>query len=271
MEIHPFHFGLRTQEFLHMWVIASCGTMPLWTLPAWLLHPRWTLFACCFSKQTVQRASKTNPQPLKPTQKLRSELLAFRCTRMEESWINFTTGCSSYWWKPGTHLNPTGLLKTSPAPYLPLKTRPDKVWTRKNPKRKLHTQHVIGSFSDLPPFVPRVLFACLNHRALIFTLAEILGWHNYCFTSSTSQLSTQRAFLMRSFVCNYFSPGHHIPTSSHHLPKVKGVFETGAFRPLISPKKERERAVSIWLQSQRVKANNSKEVGQSALRENAGV
>lgn len=99
---------------------------------------------------------------------------------------------------------------------------------------------LIGSFSDLPPFVPRVPFACLNDIRLIFTLAEIFGWHNYCFTSPTSQLSTQRAFLMRSFVCNYFSPGHHIPTTSHHLPTVKGVFETRAFRPFIfSWRKER--------------------------------
>lgn len=48
---------------------------------------------------------------------------------------------------------------------------------------------------------------------------------------------------MRSFVCNYFSPGHHIPTSSHHLPTVKGVFETRAFQTLhfLLKKKKKER------------------------------
>lgn len=153
------------QEFLYMWVIASRGMMPLWTFPAWLLHPQWTLFACCFSKQTVQRASKTNPQPLKPTQKLRSELLTFRCTLMEESWTDFISSRSRFWWKLGTHPNPTGRQKTreNPSPNWPSKQA--EVWTDKNvlidsfqkhwkPTRKWHTQHMIGSFSDSPPFCP---------------------------------------------------------------------------------------------------------------------
>lgn len=42
---------------------------------------------------------------------------------------------------------------------------------------------------------------------------------------------------MRSFVCNYFSPGHHILPSSHHLPMVEGVSEAAENSdPSFSPK-----------------------------------
>lgn len=56
---------------------------------------------------------------------------------------------------------------------------------------------------------------------------------------------------MRSFVCNYFSPGQHIPTASHHLPTVKGVFETRAFRPFIFSRKEREGCQRLAAESAR--------------------
>lgn len=76
---------------------------------------------------------------------------------------------------------------------------------------------------------------------------------------------------MRSFVCNYFSCGYHIPPAPHHLPMVMagggGSFRLGQFQPFIFSK---ETAVSVGLCSQQGKANNTKEVGQRALRKMEG-
>lgn len=59
-----------------------------------------------------------------------------------------------------------------------------------------------------------------------------------------------------------WTPHTYLSTSSP--PTVKGVFEPRAFRPFIFCK-ERGRAVSIWLQSQRGKANNLEGSGTEGL------
>lgn len=77
------------------------GGLHLRMLPAWLLSPPWTLLACCFSQQRVQRPSKTSPQPLRPTQKLRSGPLTFTHTHTDTWKPPSLILCSGWTWSFG--------------------------------------------------------------------------------------------------------------------------------------------------------------------------